>query len=340
MGKNNKRNIACAALAGLVLKQKNNRFLLFSKKSKPITIAEMNWASASFMAHVDKIILEEGYGYSVKLVPGATFPTATSMFEKGQPDVAPELWSNSIMDKLNNAVDDKIHIVNKAPIEGLGEGWWVLPHTLKKHPELTTADAILKRPDLFPHPEDSSKGGFHICPAGWGCQISNTNLYKAWDMEAKGWKIVETESVVGFDGSIAKAAKRGENWFGYYWSPTAIIGEHKMQTVDMGEYAGKDNWNNCIAIIDCEDPKKSSWIPHNVYTVVSNNFKKTAGEKGMVYLKKRVYIGNTMNEMLFWMSENQASGEEAVMYFLSNYKEIWHQWVGHKQKIKIEKYLK
>ena len=27
-----------------------------------LTMAEMNWASAELMAHVDKIILEEGYG--------------------------------------------------------------------------------------------------------------------------------------------------------------------------------------------------------------------------------------------------------------------------------------
>jgi len=32
-----------------------------------VTIAEMNWASAEFMANVDKIILEEGYGCSVEL---------------------------------------------------------------------------------------------------------------------------------------------------------------------------------------------------------------------------------------------------------------------------------
>ena len=30
-----------------------------------ITIANMNWASANFMAEVDKIILEKGYGCSV-----------------------------------------------------------------------------------------------------------------------------------------------------------------------------------------------------------------------------------------------------------------------------------
>ncbi|MBT5834517.1 MAG: ABC transporter substrate-binding protein, partial [Deltaproteobacteria bacterium] len=37
-----------------------------------LTMAEMNWASAQFMAQVDKVILEKGYGCDVELVPGAT----------------------------------------------------------------------------------------------------------------------------------------------------------------------------------------------------------------------------------------------------------------------------
>ena len=56
-----------------------------------LTIANMNWASANFMAEVDKIILEKGYGCTVELVPGSTMPTFTSMQEKGEPDIAPEL---------------------------------------------------------------------------------------------------------------------------------------------------------------------------------------------------------------------------------------------------------
>ncbi|MBW8320898.1 MAG: ABC transporter substrate-binding protein, partial [Rhizobium sp.] len=37
-----------------------------------VTIAEMNWASAGVAAHVDKIILEAGYGCDVTLVTGDT----------------------------------------------------------------------------------------------------------------------------------------------------------------------------------------------------------------------------------------------------------------------------
>ena len=69
-----------------------------------ITIANMNWASANFMAEVDKIILEKGYGCSVELVPGATQPTFASMQEKGEPDIAPEFWANAAKLELEAAV--------------------------------------------------------------------------------------------------------------------------------------------------------------------------------------------------------------------------------------------
>ena len=69
-----------------------------------VSIAEMNWASASLMANVDKLILEKGYGCEVELVPGATMPTFTSMQEKGEPDIAPELWANAAKVELEAAV--------------------------------------------------------------------------------------------------------------------------------------------------------------------------------------------------------------------------------------------
>ena len=101
-----------------------------------ISIAEMNWASAELMANVDKIILEKGYGCEVELVSGATMPTFTSMNEKGSPDVAPELWANAVAIPLKKAVDEnRLIVANKSPITGLGEGWWLPPHTMKKHPE-------------------------------------------------------------------------------------------------------------------------------------------------------------------------------------------------------------
>jgi len=297
-----------------------------------IQIAEWNWASGELMANVDKLILEEGYGCKVEMVPGATTTTFASMNEKGQPDIAGELWINAVREPLNAAFDaGSLVSANGGPITDLGEGWWIPPATAEKHPELKTVLDVLERPDLFPDAEDPSKGAFVGCPAGWGCQLSNANLYRAFDMEAKGWKLVDPGSAAGLDGSMTKAVERGENWFGYYWSPTAMIGKHKMVKLPFGvPFAGAENWDGCIAKAeqDCADPKPSAWTQSEVHTVVTDDFKKNGGPEVMDYLGKRVFPGQIMNDMLVYMGEEQAGGEDAAIEFLLQHGNLWQSWVS------------
>ena len=297
-----------------------------------VQMANMNWASAELMANVDKFILENGYGCDVELVPGATTTTFASMNEKGQPGVAAELWTNAVREPLAKAVSEgSLHLANEAPITGLGEGWWIPPKTAAAHPELKTVLDVLKRPDLFPDAEDPSKGAFVTCPSGWGCQLSNANLFRAFEMEEKGWKLVDPGSAAGLDGSMTKAVERGENWFGYYWSPTAMIGKHKMVKLDFGvPFAGSDNWDGCIVKPEqeCDNPKPSSWTESEVQTVVTTKFQNTAGADVMTYFGKRVYPGEVMNGMLVYMGENQAGGEDAAAEFLLQHEDVWTKWVS------------
>ncbi|WP_319826312.1 ABC transporter substrate-binding protein [Thalassovita sp.] len=295
-----------------------------------VSIAEMDWASAEMMANVDAIILTEGYGCDVELVPGATQTTFASMSEKGQPDVAPELWINAVRTPLDAAkAEGSLIALNPGPITGLGEGWWVTPAFNAAHPELDTVEKLLEHPELFPHTEDPSKGAFVGCPAGWGCQLVNANLFRAFAMEDKGWLLVDPGSAAGLDGSMAKAVERGEPWFGYYWSPTSMIGKYNMVMLPFeAEYAGDDNWNGCVALPeqDCADPKPTSWITSEVETVVTDDFVTKAGP-AQDYFKARIFPGEVMNAMLVFMSENQATGEDAAYEFLAKHPEIWTQWV-------------
>ena len=297
-----------------------------------ITIADWNWASGSLMANVDKIILENGFGCEVELVPGSTMPTFTSMNEKGEPDIAGELWANAVIDPLAKAVaEGRLHVANEAPILGLGEGWWITPATAKRHPELKTVLDILEHPELFPDAEDPSKGAFVGCPAGWGCQLANANLFRAFEMEKKGWVLVDPGSAAGLDGSMAKAVESDRNWFGYYWSPTAMIGKYNMIPVDFGiPFAGKENWDGCIVKPEqeCSDPKPSAWTHSEVNTVVTDNFKKNAGSDAMEFLKKRTYPGEVMNGMLVYMLDQQAEGADAAVEFLQKHEDVWTKWVS------------
>ena len=309
-----------------------------------IQIAEWNWASGELMANVDKIILEEGFGCKVEMVPGATTTTFASMNEKGKPDLAGELWINAVREPLGKAFAAKtLHSVNSGPITELGEGWWIPPATQKAHPELKTVMDVLKRPDLFPDKEDPSKGAFIGCPAGWGCQLSNINLFRAFEMEKKGWKLVDPGSAAGLDGSMTKAVERGDNWFGYYWSPTAMIGKHGMVKLPFGvPFAGKENWDGCIAKAEqeCADPKPSAWTQSEVHSVVTKKFMETAGPDVMGYINRRVFPGPVMNEMLVYMGDEQAGGEDAAFEFLAKHEDLWSGWVTEAVAAKVKAGIK
>ena len=83
---------------------------------------------------------------------------------------------------------------------------------------------IIENPKLFPDKEDPMRAAkiIPMIPAG-GCQLKAT-LYDAFDMEAKGWKLIDPGSAAGLDGSMCKSCQTGENWFGYYWTPTVLVG--------------------------------------------------------------------------------------------------------------------
>src|SRR5688572_17561013 len=66
-----------------------------------VTIGEMNWGSAQVIANVEKFVLEAGYGCQVELIQTSTVPAMTSMVEKGEPDIATEIWINSVKEMFN-----------------------------------------------------------------------------------------------------------------------------------------------------------------------------------------------------------------------------------------------
>lgn len=300
-----------------------------------VSIASMTWASAELIAEIDKLILSEGYGCNAEIVSGDTMPTFTSMNEKGEPDLAPELWVNAVREPLDAAVaEGKMIIAAEVLSDGGEEGWWIPKYLADANPDIKTPADALARPDLFPAPEDPSMGAVHNCPSGWNCQITTGNLFAAYGGEEKGFELVDTGSAAGLDGSIAKAYERKEGWLGYYWAPTAILGRYEMVKLDMGEH-DKEHWDTCTAVIDCEDPKVNGWAKSEVFSVVTEEFAEKAGV-AMGYVGKRQWSNATVNKLLAWMADNQATGEEAASYFIENYEDVWTPWVSEDAMTKVK----
>lgn len=301
-----------------------------------VTIANMNWASAEVLANIDKIILEEGYGCDAELVAGDTNPTLTSMIEKGEPDVAPEAWVNAMRTVLDQATDEgKLHYASESLSDGGVEGWWIPKYIADEHPEIKTVEDALAHPELFPHPDDASKGGLYNCPEGWGCRTNTTQMFKAYDGPEHNFELVETGSAAGLDGSIAKAYENEDPWFGYYWAPTALLGKYEMVKLDFPAEFNKEEWDNCITKPDCADPKPNAWTKSEVYTVVTDRFKQ-AGGPAYDYLTERSWPNSTVNKLLAWMADNQATGEDAAYHFLNESPDIWTKWVSEDAAEKVK----
>lgn len=304
-----------------------------------VSIADMNWSSASLIANIDRFILEHGYGCDAELVPGDTMPTGASMIEKGEPDIAPEMWSNSLREALDKGVaEGRLRYAGNSLSDGGEEGFWVPAYLVDKYPQMKTIEGVIEHADLFENPEDPERSAFYGCPAGWNCQISSGNLFRALKLEEHGFDLIDPGSGAGLAGSIAKAYERQEPWFGYYWAPTAVLGKYKMVKIDFGSGTDKDEYINCTSNAECLNPKVTMYPPSLVQTVITEDFYQRA-PAAYEYLSKRAFPNAQMNELLAWMEENQADGDIAMEHFLNEYPDSWHAWMPADVAAKVQKAL-
>jgi len=302
-----------------------------------LTIASMNWQSAELAAAVDQFILNNGYGCSADIIQGDTVPTITSMVEKGQPEIAPEGWVDLVPEVIQQGIDEgKIVVTTDILSDGAVQGWWIPKYVADANPDIKTIDDVLKHPELFPDPEDSSKGAVFNGPQGWGGTVVTAQLYKAFGAEAAGFTLVDTGSAAGLDGSIARAYEQQQGWVGYYWAPTALLGKYEMVKLDHGVDLDLDEWKSCTSNADCAEPKKNDWPKDKVQTVVAKAWADTAPAEVMDYLGKRSWTNATVNGVMSWMTDNQATGEDGARHFLEQNEDLWKEWVSPEAAEKIK----
>ncbi|MEK6418363.1 MAG: glycine betaine ABC transporter substrate-binding protein [Burkholderia gladioli] len=302
-----------------------------------ITIASMNWQSAELEAAVDKAILAAGYDCNVNSVIGDTVPTITSMVEKGQPDVVSEGAIDLLPAVAKQGIDEKKIVLAANVIkEGAVYGWFIPKYIADAHPDIKTVSDALKHPELFPDPENPGKGAIYNGPQGWGITVNTAQLYKAFKAGPAGFRLVDTGSAAGLDGSLAKAYERKQGWLGVYWSPTSLLGKYKMVKLDQGVPIDQAEWTRCTTVASCPNPKPNGWPGSRLLTLLSKPFAERATPDVVKYLNTRQFTTAQVQSIMSWMTDNQATGDDAARHFLQKQPEVWTTWVtpAAAQKIK------
>ena len=295
-----------------------------------VSITEMDWASAQVVTAVSAFLLQQGLGCDVQKVPSSTVPALTSLAETGEPDILTEVWANSTPSYEPLLEEGKLVELGNVLSDGGVEAWWIPAYLAESNPELTTWDGIMANPAAV-------GGKFHDCPSGWACDIINNNNLKAANIEGSGLERFQHGSGETLQTSIAAAFEEEAPWFGYYWAPTAVLGKYPMVQVEVPAYDAEAH--ACNGDVDCATPGFSAYPASKVVTAASQAF--VDREPAAAELMGNVSFTNEqMGEVLAWRLDNNASNEEAAVYFLSNYQDVWADWLNDDAKAKLAPLLK
>ena len=299
-----------------------------ANKCGTIQLANGTDNSTKLLASIDQLILEAGFDCSIETV--ASDPDTA--IDTTKPVIVSASSASQFVKLIDNpAGKDSLRSVNNNPITDAGHGWWITPEAVAKHPELKTVLDVLEHPELFADSNDSSSGIFFSCPKGQQCQYINANLFRAFEMKDKGWIQKIPDSRADLDHSLNSAIEQGQNWFGYYQSPSAMTGQHNLVRLDFGiEFAGVKNWRGCIEkpIADCDDPMPSAWSPSHLQTVITDKFYTEAPAEALAYLTAREFPGDLMSKLLALQNDKLLSTKETARVFMLKHPVIWKPWLS------------
>lgn len=290
-----------------------------------IVITEMNWASSALVTAVASFLMEQGYGCDVRKLPSSSTPALVSVAETGKPDIVTELWTNSEPALPRMEAAGQVTTLTDVLSDGGVEGWYVPTPLIEEHPELATLEGVLANPELV-------GGRFHQCPEGWACQNSNAALIEVLGLEEKGFEIFQHGSGETMATAIAAAFEGGEPYFGYYFAPTSVLSKYDMTSLDLGPY--DEETFKCNASGDCDDVGMTSFPVGPVKTVVTTDFADRHPEVAEL-MANVSFTNDQMGDVLAWQEANNASTEEAAVYFLTTYSDVWSEWVNDAAREKL-----
>lgn len=291
--------------------------------TQPITIARMQWPSATLLAEIHARLLEANLDCTVRVQDSDMAAAGSSMGATGQPAVAPELWVARIAEIWNSAMKgQKVRQAGTTYGEAEFEGWFVPDYTAANWPDVTSVDGLKARAAQFG--EGGAKGRFLSCPVDWGCAVVNRNLLRGYGLDTL-FDIVEPANRFEMDTLIAEAVGRKQPLLFYYWQPNAILAQFGFKPVKLAAYdreaflcAGRNN---------CPMPAPTGFAPDPVMIAVAEWVYLEAPEVAIYFQRARMPFA-VMDQLLQQLGEPGATPASVADRFVAERGEVWRPWLG------------
>ena len=310
--------------------------------AEKLIFADLNWNSAQVHNRIAAIILKYGYGYEVDYVPHTTVSGILAVTD-GSVDINMEIWI-----ELQHEAYAKALVAGK--ILDLGEnysnawqGWIVPTYVIKGDPQrglkarapgLKSVQDLAKYWEVFKDPDDPTRGRYINGIPGTEYGIIGERKIEAYGLNK--YYNVFGHPEWGVDYGLVEAYEKGEPWFGYYWTPSWVMGKLDMTVIQEPPF-DEALWADNFAC---------SYPPTHVNIVVHAGLLERAPEV-VAFLKKYKTEIDINNKFLARMDDNMGYADErkininkAAIWFLKNYESLWTSWVPSNIAEKVLKQIK
>jgi glycine betaine/proline transport system substrate-binding protein len=283
-----------------------------STESNELIFGEGDWDSHAFHNQVAKFMIEEGYDTTVNVVASDTSIMVSGLKSRNI-DVSLEIWSDNIVtydeDLLNNEYEQLA--VN---FDDNKQGLYIPAYLQVQHPGLITVQDLKDYAHLFPDPDGSGKGIIYGGPEGWSATEFLQRKMVAYDLEST-YIFKTIDSGATLSATLASAYRDESPWVGYNWEPTWVMGLYDLVLLEDTEYSA-----------DAYAIGEGSFPSVDVTVAVRNGLD---DDFPLVYEFLKNYETSTeiTNAALAYMQENSKEADEAAIWFLLNYEDLWKTWV-------------
>lgn len=290
------------------------------ESGKPVKFAGLNWESAMLLTDIMQLVLKNGYDCHTDSLPGNSI-TMENALGTNDIQVFAEEWVGR-SEVWNKAASAGKVVAVGAPIVGATEGWYVPRYVVEgdtkrnlkaKAPNLKSVSDLAQYAELFRDPEEPGKGRFYNCPAGWTCELENSEMLKSYNLEDK-FTNFRPGTGPALDAAVLSSYRRGEPILFYYWSPTPLMGHADLIKLEEKPGVNKDV---------------------NIQIGLSKTFHDEAPELVAVLQKVNLPI-DLLNQNLAKMAKEKLPSDKLAALFLKEHPEVWHTWVSEEAAKKVE----
>lgn len=305
------------------------------KEIDTIVFADAGWDSIRIHNSIAQIIIENGYGYKTDVISGSTATTFQGLRE-GDINAYTEVWTDNIKEVYEEALEageiEKLSVNFNDNDQGLYVPAYVIEGDEERGidplaPDLKTVEDLKKYPEVFKDPEDPKKGRVINAPSGWEVEKVITEKFETYGLDETLNNFLPG-SDAAIVASLVDAYNKGEGWVGYYWSPTAITAKYDLILLEEEPF-DQEKW---------DENKGTEFPPNDVVVAVHKDLKDQAPEV-VDFLSKYETSSELTEAGLQYMEDNDVDNDEAAIWWMNEYEDVWTEWVSEEVAEKVKEAL-